>query len=488
MPPLLRRFCALALASASVIAPMVGCQSTSPVDAFHESQSLIQTATGQEAQWQDRSADEKSIRNAVSRLLSEPLTSQSATQLALINNAQMQAKFESLGIARAELVQAGLLKNPIFDAQIRWPSASPSGTNVEFAIVQDFISILLIPMKKKIAKARLREAVHLVTHDAIALASKTRAAWVQLQSATEIAELKRKELLAADAASDLADRLFKAGNISELEHARKSIQFEQAKIESENAAAEVTQARENLAIMLGLQDPDVVNLAASAALPDAPQPTRSQLEALAVIQRQDLAAKRSAVTALAHSRGLSKLTNLVPELNIGGDAERELDGTWLAGPSVSLQIPLFDQGQAQLAKADSELRQAHFEYIAMETAARSETRSALNRITALRSRLALIDSRLLPIKQRELEQAHLHNSGMLLSTFELLDAQRSHLETLAVRAHTVAELWLATIDLENAIAGPLASAPAVLASTQPATQPAVDSPSHKHTRSHAHEK
>ena len=55
-------------------------------------------------------------------LLEGELTTNAAVQIALLNNAALQATFEELGIAQAELVQAGLLKNPVFAGHVRFPA------------------------------------------------------------------------------------------------------------------------------------------------------------------------------------------------------------------------------------------------------------------------------------------------------------------------------------------------------------------------------
>ncbi len=60
----------------------------------------------------------------------------------------MQATYEELGIAQADLVEAGLLKNPTFYFERRLP-----GQAAEIDLVQEFIDILLLPLRKRIAAA-----------------------------------------------------------------------------------------------------------------------------------------------------------------------------------------------------------------------------------------------------------------------------------------------------------------------------------------------
>jgi len=42
-------------------------------------------------------------------------------------------------------------KNPVFFGLTRFPDKSPSMTNLEFAITQNFLDILMLPARKKLA-------------------------------------------------------------------------------------------------------------------------------------------------------------------------------------------------------------------------------------------------------------------------------------------------------------------------------------------------
>lgn len=54
-------------------------------------------------------------------LLSIPLSAESAVELALIDNPGLQAAYHGLGVAEADLVQAGRLRNPVFGyVHLRW--------------------------------------------------------------------------------------------------------------------------------------------------------------------------------------------------------------------------------------------------------------------------------------------------------------------------------------------------------------------------------
>src|SRR6188768_1230971 len=55
---------------------------------------------------------ESDVTGRVQALARETLTAERAVQIALLNNRSLLATFEEIGVARADLVEAGLLKNP----------------------------------------------------------------------------------------------------------------------------------------------------------------------------------------------------------------------------------------------------------------------------------------------------------------------------------------------------------------------------------------
>ena len=89
---------------------------------FGSVQVLLDQRAGIDARWKYLSGED-AADPAVADLLSQPVGPEEAVQVALMNNADLQAVFEELGIARAELLAASLPPNIIFDGNI----ASVSG-------------------------------------------------------------------------------------------------------------------------------------------------------------------------------------------------------------------------------------------------------------------------------------------------------------------------------------------------------------------------
>ena len=127
-------------------------------ESIEDLQATVHGRIGKRVEWRKDAAADAEISRTVHALLRGVLTADRAVQVALLNNRQLQATFEEIGVANADLTEAGLLKNPSFDVSARFPDRPPSGTNLEFSIVQDFLDLFLIPLRKKVAANELARA------------------------------------------------------------------------------------------------------------------------------------------------------------------------------------------------------------------------------------------------------------------------------------------------------------------------------------------
>jgi outer membrane protein, heavy metal efflux system len=79
---------------------VTGCAHVDPNPAFRELAKTVHLRTGKHVQWNRGSAEDAQAQAAVASLLSRPLTADSAVQVALLNNRNLQATYEELGIAQ----------------------------------------------------------------------------------------------------------------------------------------------------------------------------------------------------------------------------------------------------------------------------------------------------------------------------------------------------------------------------------------------------
>src|SRR5262249_53199426 len=150
---------------------------------------------------------------------------------------------------------------------------------------------------------------------------------------------------AAGASAEFAERLQVAGNASDLQLANERALEQQAAADVLRAEAETIAPREELRRLLGLSASDTA-LAVPASLPTLPasDPDLEPLLALARDRRLELAAARQEQTALGESLATVREWRYLGSLDVGAMTHREQgDREWVAGPSVALDLPIFDQ-------------------------------------------------------------------------------------------------------------------------------------------------
>ena len=197
----------------------------------------------------------------------------------------------------------------------------------------------------------------------------------------------------------------------------------------------------------------------AAKLPPDDPPFRG-LETLAVTQRYDLAARRRDLEITLERYGILRRYRFLTAIEGGVGGQRDRDGANQIGPSLSLQVPLFDQGQARIARGAAQLRQAqrNFEDLAIEV--RSEVRELCDRLDARRRAVAFYESDLLPFRRRLVNAQLLQYNAMVLSPYELFRTRVEELQAERNYLTALKEYWQARAGLERAVGGSFNPPPA----------------------------
>ena len=470
-----------------VAALLAGCAPTPPDRSFEQVQSLTAERTGKRVQWNGHTADDKAAAIFVRDLLSRPLTADAAVQVALLNNHNLQATFEEIGIAQADLVQAGLLKNPVLDLSVRFPNKAPSKTYLDILVTESFLDAFLIPARRKIAAAQLEQARARVTNEVLSLAAETESAFYTCQGAEQLVELRQTIADAAAASLDAATRLREAGNTTDLDYYGQRAQAARSRVDLANAQADAADARERLAALMGVWGPQTA-WAVAGRLPDLPadEVHPQGLETLAIQQRQDLAAARREVLTQAQVYKVTVDTRFFASADAGVEAERETDGQWRIGPTIALPLPIFDQGQAAIPRAAAVFRQSQQRYAALAVNIRSQVRAARTRMFNARAAAQFYRDEVLPTQQRYLEQTQLQYNGMFASVFQLLQAKRDEIDAAAQYIQALRTYWVWRAELERAVGGRLPPGEPVPPASQPTSMPSATMPPNMNMQEHQH--
>ncbi len=451
----MNRLLSLALLVAS--AGAAGCATVDPGAAFVDVSTMVRERSGQDARFLRTPADAQQIEGLVQEILQTELTADAAGRVALINNRELQASLQDLGIGQADLAQASRLSNPDVHGFLRLPSREPGGRNYEVSLVQNFLDILIRPLRKNFAAAQLEATKLRVGDELIRTMAETKSAFFTLAAREQLAG---RLLLIVDieqTAAAFARRQSEAGNINNLQ----LLNHEAAAREAEMALAltriDARRDRERLNRLMGLWGPHLEWKMASG-LPRLPEQEVSteRLESLAVANRLDIEAARWGVETVGRALALKQKTRYFPVgIGVGVQHEKDTDGQRVTGPSLGLQLPIFDTGKASIArlKAEYERAQRQLEGLAINT--RSEVREARDAMLAAREVKERYETVVLPQRVRILEETTLHYNMMLKGVYDLLLAKQA--EVMAERGYVDAwrDYWLARTELERALGGRL---------------------------------
>jgi len=156
--------------------------------------------------------------------------------------------------------------------------------------------------------------------------------------------------------------------------------------------------------------------------------------------------------------GYDTATALIPSVDFGASAEREPVEGWRVGPVLSVPIPLFDQGQARVARAMVELRRAQHEYYALAVRIRATARAVQERMRGAQDRAVYYRDILLPLRERIVNEAQLQYNAMQIGVVQLLREREQQIETSVAYVDALREYWLARADLEQMSGGRLPAA------------------------------
>jgi len=129
-----------------------GCATIPRHAGFPEVAKTVEQRTGLHLQRQ-AGAPTGLVADTIQELLRDELTADRAVRIALLKNRALQGTLEHLGIARAEVIQASLIHNPVFSGHARVPEEA-GRTNLELALMEFVLDVLYAPLRARVAKDR----------------------------------------------------------------------------------------------------------------------------------------------------------------------------------------------------------------------------------------------------------------------------------------------------------------------------------------------
>ncbi len=401
--------------------------------------------------WQQTPEQQDESARRVAELLAQPLSAERAVDVALINNPQLQMRLAELGIGLADLEQARRLPNPGFSF-LRTRTAD--GLDIERGLHFNLARLIFYPQLRSIEAKRFEQTRVLTLHEAASTANRTRRAFYEAVAARQKLNYALQVKDTADAAAELARRLEQAGNYNPLSRAREQAFAVDAQQALTRARQQETSTRIRLLRLLGLPS-DITTLKLPDTLPALPDQLRdeSDIRRAGLNQRLDVQAAQQDALRTADLLGLTKVSRFITLTELGFERETGPAGEKKYGVDIGLTLPLFDSGDARVARAQAAYQRSLMRVKATVLEADGDLQLALD---AWRTQWELAKRQrdnAVPLRRRITDETLLRYNGMIGSVFELLAESRAQITSVSTYIDLLRDYWMADSDLSMALLG-----------------------------------
>lgn len=442
----------LAIASAALLS---ACKTFSPDGGMGTVATIAGQGLNKDVVRVSSPADAAYAQTRVALLLKPPLSADAAVQIALLNNAALQAAYNRLGVAEAVAVQAS--RPPLPTLSYDWVKTSLE-LDIERQVVASVLQLATWPARSKIAGVRFQQAELRAAEETLRIAAETRKAYYHAVAAREILSALNSAKANAQASAELASKLTETGAVNKLDQARRQVLASELEAQATVAKLKANAAEERLTTLMGLWGPNV-----TALLPSTLPPVRAKSRSLASVEQEamdkrvDLEIARLEAEALARCYGLTRSTRLVNVLNASGISKTQKDkgepSSDGGGFDIAFEVPIYDFGRASMREAEQRYLEAMNQLGAMAVNARSEAREAYNTYVSTRAIAVQYEQKVLPLRQTISEQTELQYNAMQVDAFALLEAARENAASKVASIEAKRNFWLAYTDLSVALLG-----------------------------------
>lgn len=433
---------------------VTACASFTPDGGMAVVATTVRDQVGAEATKITSESDAAVVAARVALLLRNPLSADSAVQIALLNNRILQAAYNDLGLAEIASVEAGLPPNPKLSLS---RISGPSFVEWEFRLLGNILALTTLPARKEIAGLRFDQAQKAAIAATYRIALDTRQAWLAAVAARETVGYLEQARAAADATADLMRKLGETGGATKLEQARAGAAYAEIGVQLAQARLRERQTKDALTRVMGLWG-EALDIRIPSRLPPLPRTVDRTInvETEALENRMDLKMARQELAIAARSLKLSETTRFVSLLELAGIGKNERDSegtTNRGGLELEIEFPIFDGGEVKSRREIETYMRAVNRLAAQAVNARSESRTAYGNLLATHEIAAQYQNRVLPLRRIVAQETLLQYNGMLIDVFDLLTEARERVFVNIAAIAARKSFFQAEIELRAAVIG-----------------------------------
>tara|TARA_B110000238_G_C16129059_1_gene440598 strand:+ start:132 stop:1559 length:1428 start_codon:yes stop_codon:yes gene_type:complete len=386
--------------------------------------------------------ESNSSESIVELLISQPITLENAIQLALLNNIELHKSYASLGIAAADVYEAGRIRNPLFSFSQLDSNQSGEHDLITLSFITSLTDLITLNSRKQFAESEFAATKQLIAADVLHILKEVQTSYYRYAAALQIQTLKAQKYQIATLSSRLAQRYHDAGNMNDRKLSEQNAKTSQALFESFDANENALNSRIEFSNSLSLPIDDIWQINTDLRLPLDAKIDIASLSATASQSRFDLSAAMSKVDRLAKQLGVTNWTRYLGELNIGIERERETDGARLTGPVLEWEVPLFTQYKDKKLRQSSELNIAILEVRQLSNKINNEVHASYLMTNNSRALVYEYQKKFIPMQANIVSRAQEEENFMLIGTFEVLETKQNEYESYVGLIKALRDYWI----------------------------------------------
>jgi len=421
---------------------------------------------------------------------------ENAISLALVNNRALRGDLEVIGQYESEVVQAGLLANPVLSLMTGFPEAG-GRASIAFGLSKDFAELWLIPARKRSAQAMVQQKVLAVAQTAVELIAEVTTTYRALAYQGLAVDLQEKNMNVLRESMEFAQVRLRTGSSTQLDVNLIRARFVDAEVDVTETRTEYLLTQHRLLRLMGVAGAAVNWKPTPLAMDEPPlaEWDESLLVKAALLQRLDVQVARWELESAMADLDMER-REVMPMLGIGiggerferrasadrdvladtirattaagGDLtapdiqsraerqqERRQEIDFILGPSFEIPLPIFDQNQAQVAKAHYRAREMVERLAEVEQRAIEGVRAALATRRLSADKVRIFRESLVPIEESNLGLARAAYQAGKESITTILLAQESLIRTRLAQAASLRDLAVSIAELDRESGGRL---------------------------------
>jgi len=451
----------LTLAMAMALSGCASLQTQPPDSSIN---TLLQDRGGPSVQW-SRINDATADKASIDEWLAAPLDPESAVRIAMLRSPKLQQEYARLGLARAEVLEAVQISNPSISL-LRQNVSPGDGVQRTLGFSLPLVDLIIAPSRARLANADFERARFDTAGAVFDVALDVESAWYAFVGAQQVADMRGAVANATQVSAELAERFYSAGNISELQLNQERASASEARIDAGRAKVEAAKKRLALNNLMGLDSAQ----SQWTALDRLPLPVmqEDETENLITIAREKnlrLLAARQQVLVMQASYKSTQHWRWFGATGVGYEREKDADGSRLSGPSLNLELPIFNQGQAKLVRAQALLAEAQARLREAELSTENTVRANANAVRAHSEAVGIFRNSLIPQREIVLARSQQEQNFMLIGVFELIQAKAKEYDAYQGYLEAVGDYWQARIELTRSVGERLPSDSAIKQNT-----------------------